>query len=60
MSGSPAGRLSLLVGIDTESDDQWSLAARQRESGYLLLYAKPECNEHPLCILHSHSRSEAE
>jgi peptidoglycan/xylan/chitin deacetylase (PgdA/CDA1 family) len=44
MSGSPAGRLSLLVGIDTESDDQWSLAARQRPT-FENLYALPALHD---------------
>ena len=36
--------LSLLVGIDTESDDQWSLAARQRPT-FENLYALPALHE---------------
>ena len=38
------GALSLLVGIDTESDDQWSLAARQRPT-FENLYALPALHE---------------
>ena len=33
--------LSLIVGIDTESDDQWSLAARERPT-FENLYALPK------------------
>jgi hypothetical protein len=40
MSGGP----SLLVGIDTESDDQWSLAAR-RQPTFENLYALPALHE---------------
>nr|AHZ45624.1 lipopolysaccharide biosynthesis protein [uncultured bacterium] len=36
--------LSLLVGIDTESDDQWSLAARRRPT-FENLYALPALHE---------------
>ena len=36
--------LSLLVGIDTESDDQWSLAARERPT-FENLYALPALHE---------------
>ena len=36
--------LSLLVGIDTESDDQWSLAARERPT-FENLHALPALHE---------------
>ena len=36
--------LSLLVGIDTESDDQWSLAARKHPT-FANLYALPKLHE---------------
>jgi hypothetical protein len=39
-----AGSVSLLVGIDTESDDQWSLAARRRPT-FENLYALPALHE---------------
>jgi hypothetical protein len=38
------GGLSLLVGIDTESDDQWSLTARQHPT-FANLYALPKLHE---------------